>query len=418
MEANSENVEKGRLSEGRGAIFLIILALWLVLMVTSGQLIIIAPILPVIADVLVVGEFKLGLLGMAYAASLMLMALVTGPISDRVGRRLILLAGTGCMALVLVLHWIASSYVLLLIARLLAGVAGGVLSGSVAAYVGDFFPYKRRGWATGWVMSGVAAGQIIALPLGVWLAFEMDFRIPFVIFGGVMALAFLMIVLFVPQPAVRLNTDRLAVRLAVRKYLQLFLDRSTGGAVWASFLMLSSGGLFLFFMPVWLEEVHGLTGVEIAGLFVAVGCVNLVGSPSGGRLSDYTGRKPVIVATCALLALVLVLTTWVVTGLLSAYIFICILVLFAALRMSPMYALMTALVADDDRGSLMSLSISFGQFGFGVGAAVAGVLYSQFGYVSNTVASGLLALVMAVVVWYMIPEPPMSKAQTESRSQA
>lgn len=394
----------------------IIMALWLVLMVTSGQLIIIAPILPVIAEDLQVGEVRLGLLGMAYAGTLMLMALVAGPISDRVGRRVILLTGTGCMALVLLLHWIAASYAMLLLARLLAGMAGGVLSGSVVAYVGDYFDYERRGWATGWVMSGVAAGQIVALPAAVWIAFQVDFRMPFVLFGFIMTLACLMIMLFVPQPAVARSTERLAIRPAVVNYLQLIRDRATGGAVWAYFLMLGSGGLFLFFMPVWLEEVHGLTGSQIAGLFVAVGVVNLIGSPAGGLLSDHVGRKPVIMLMCVLLSGALVATTWIISGLLTAYLFIGFLVLLVALRMSPMYVLMTALVSDDRRGSLMSLSISIGQFGFGVGAAIAGVLYARFGYFSNTAASAVLALLMAVVIWRLLPEPPMSVSETQDQA--
>lgn len=401
-----------------GSTVLIISALWLLLTVTSGQIIIIAPILPVIAEDLQVGEAKLGLLGMAYAASLMLMALVTGPISDRVGRRVILLTGTGGMAVVLLLHWIAGSYALLLVARLLAGIAGGVLSGSVVSYVGDYFSYERRGVATGWVMSGVAAGQIVALPLGVWVAFQMDFRMPFVLFGLVMALAFVMILLFVPQPAVRLSTQRLAIRPAVMNYVNLIRGKATGGSVWAYFLMLGSGGLFLFFMPVWLEEVHGLTGGQIAGLFVAVGVVNMVGSPAGGRLSDRVGRKPVIVLMCVLLAAALMATTWAIEGLTTAYIFIGVIVLLAAIRMSPMYTLMTALVAEDRRGSLMSLSISVGQFGFGVGAAIAGFLYAEFGYVSNTIASAMLALLMAVVIWRLLPEPPLSGGQPEERADA
>ena len=392
---------------------LIIAALWLVLMVTSGQLIIIAPILPVIRETLVVGEVKLGLLGLAYAGTLMMMALVAGPISDRVGRRVILLIGTGSMASVLLLHWIAASYPMLLLVRLLTGMAGGVLSGSVVAYVGDYFSYERRGWATGWVMSGVAAGQIIALPVAVWLAFRMDFRMPFVLFGFIMVLAYLMILLYVPQPEVTRSTERLALRPAVMNYVNLIRDKATGGAVWAYFLMLGSGGLFLFFLAEWLETVHEFTGAQIAGLFVAVGAVNLIGSPTGGRLSDQVGRKPVIMLMCVLLAVALMATTWVITGLLTAYLFIGLLVLLVALRMSPMYALMTALVSDDRRGSLMSLSISFGQFGFGVGAAVAGILYARFGYVSNTAASAFLALAMAVVIWRLLPEPPMSSHQTK-----
>ena len=33
----------------------------------------------------------------------------------------------------------------------LTGAAAGLLTGSAISYVGDYFPYDRRGWASGWV---------------------------------------------------------------------------------------------------------------------------------------------------------------------------------------------------------------------------------------------------------------------------
>ena len=385
----------------------------MVLLITSCQLIILSPILPAIAIGVNAGEVELGFLGGVYAVTLMLTALVAGPISDRVGRRAILLTGSGFMAGTLILHWLADTYTLLLIARLITGAAAGILSGSVVAYVGDYFPYERRGWATGWVMSGLAAGQIIAIPAGILLAFQMDYRMPFVVFGFVMGATCIMIMLFVPQPNVRRNTKPLTIRNAVINYVRLIGNKTTGGAVWAYFLMFSSGGLFLFFLTVWLEETHGLTGTEIALLFVVVGIVNVVGSPIGGYISDRLGRKPIIITMCVLLSVGFAAAPFMIDGFITACLVMSVLVLFGSLRMSPIYALITELVSDERRGVLMSLTVSFGQLGFGVGAAVAGYLVARFGYISNTLAGALLLLVMAVVVWRFVPEPKAAKAMPD-----
>src|SRR5690606_26923473 len=67
------------------------------------------------------------------------------------------------------------------------------------------FPYHRRGWANGWVMSGIAVGQIIGIPLGTLLAQWFNFRWPFLVFAVTMGGAFVLIWRAVPQPPVQLD---------------------------------------------------------------------------------------------------------------------------------------------------------------------------------------------------------------------
>ncbi|MEZ4765701.1 MAG: MFS transporter [Calditrichia bacterium] len=67
-------------------------------------------------------------------------ALVIGPISDKIGRRKIILLGTGAMSLALFLHYFAFDYFSMMTVRAVAGCAGGMLTGSTVSYVGDYFP--------------------------------------------------------------------------------------------------------------------------------------------------------------------------------------------------------------------------------------------------------------------------------------
>jgi len=139
--------------------YLILFALWLMVFSASSQVIIIAPLLPRIGEELNVASSLLGWLVTSYAVFLSIFALIIGPISDKFGRRLVLLLGCGSMAVALALHAVADSFGTLLVVRALAGAAGGMLSGAAVSYVGDFFPYNRRGWANGWVMSGVGLAR-------------------------------------------------------------------------------------------------------------------------------------------------------------------------------------------------------------------------------------------------------------------
>ena len=161
----------------------VIAALWLMVLASSSQVMIIAPILPRIGDALQVPEALQGTLITGYAVALSGMAIIAGPISDRIGRRRILLYGTGAMSVALCLHPLSNSFATLLGARVLAGLAGGILTGSAVSFVGDYFPYERRGWASGWVMSGFAVGQIAGVPAGTILAGAYGYRAPFLLFA-------------------------------------------------------------------------------------------------------------------------------------------------------------------------------------------------------------------------------------------
>ena len=374
----------------------------------SSQVIIISPILPNISAEIGVPEGRLSLLVTAYALFLGFFALMTGPISDKLGRRRILLLGCSAMSIALFLHAVANSFLSLLIVRILAGSAGGMLSGAAVAYVGDYFPYERRGWANGWVMSGVAAGQIIGIPLGKFLAGAINFRWPFIVYAIAMAMALILVAQFVPQPDVKRSQGPLTISRSIRNYGRLLNETKIVAAAAAYTLLFSGIGLYLVFLPTWLETDVQLSNNDIVFLFLIGGIMNVLTGPMAGRISDTVGRKPLIISSCIGLSIIMVLTTLVVNGRVIAYVFFGLAMVMIAMRISPFQALITALVSADRRGILMSLSIAIGQVGMAAGSALAGVVYEQFGdygYFSNTILAAIAMLTMAFVVARYIPEP-------------
>lgn len=384
---------------------LVLFALWLMVFSASSQVIIISPILPRIGEVLDVPEAVLGTLVTAYAVMLSVFALVTGPISDKIGRRRILLIGTGFMSVSLFLHGIADTYFSLLTVRAIAGAAGGTLSGAAVAYVGDYFPYHRRGWANGWVMSGIAVGQIIGIPLGTLLAEMINYRWPFLMFALTMGGAFVLIWKVVPQPEVRRDLRRLSVKRALVDYIRLLKHRATGAATLVYFLMFFSIGLYVVYLPTWLERTLNVSGAAIASLFLVGGIANVLTGPVAGKLSDRIGRKPLVISSCIGLAVVMSITTFAVVNMWMAYLLFSLAMVAIAMRLSPLQSLLTALVADEKRGILMSLAVAVGQIGIGLSGGLAGPAYTEFGYLSNTVLASAAITLMAILVWRRLPEP-------------
>ena len=393
---------------------LVLFALWLMVFSASSQVIIVSPILPRIGEALGIPAALQGWLITSYALMLSVFALITGPISDRIGRRRILLVGCGSMAGALLLHGVADSFLSLLAVRAVAGAAGGMLSGGAVAYVGDYFPYERRGWANGWVMSGIAFGQIIGIPVGTLLADWFGFRWAFLMFALTMLLATFLIWRFVPQPEVERDRHPLSLRRALANYADLLKRPEVTAATVVYLLMFFSIGLYVIYLPTWLEENLGVSGTAIASLFFVGGIANVLTGPLAGRLSDDLGRKPLIITSCVGLGLVMPATTYVVTNMWVAYGMFALAMVMVAMRMSPLQSLMTALAPAQRRGILMSLAVAIGQLGIGIGGAVAGLAYTEYGYLSNTVIAAVSIGLMAWLVQRYLPEPEARRSATAS----
>lgn len=393
------------LQPSRPPAWLVVFALWLLVFSASSQIMIIAPLLPLVGDELGIEEALLGTLVSAYSLMVGLFAIISGPFSDRVGRRRILLVGTGVMTVALAAHIAVTGYWSFVAVRVMAGLAGGVLSGSSVSYVGDYFPYDRRGWATGWIMSGTAAGQILGIPMGVVLAGWFGFRTPFLIFAASMAATWLLILLALPQPDVERSPQPVTIGRAVSGYLAL-VRRPEIAAACAAFLLMFLGiSFYVVYLPTWLERGIGATTNQIALLFLVGGIANVIVGPQAGRISDRIGRKGIILASCLGLAVVMALTTTVIREVWIAFPYFFVVMALVAMRIGPFSALLTALVPGDRRGSLLSLAVAVGQVGFAVGATLSGILYAASGYTPTSVIAGASVLGMGLMVWFLVPEP-------------
>lgn len=391
---------------------IIVFTLWLLIFASSSQIMIIAPILPRIGEELEIAESFLGTLVSAYTLMVGIFAIIAGPISDKIGRRRILLLGTGIMTVSLLLHHFVIGYYSFLGVRICAGMAGGILSGAAVAYIGDFFPYNRRGWATGWVMSGMAAGQIAGIPIGIMLAGSYGFRSPFYFFSVAMGITCILVWLQIPQPNVKRTEGRLTLGRAGTHYKTLLKRREIASAGFAYFLMFMGISLFVIYLPYWLEQTIGATPKDIAIMFILGGIANVLIGPQAGKLSDKIGRKRIVILGNIGLALAMVLTTFVISNIWTAYGAFFVTFALAATRISPFSALLTGLVKDEWRGSLMSLTVALGQVGFAIGATFAGLTYTSLGYASATIFGAIAIVAMAIVVGFLIPEPKLQNNQS------
>lgn len=383
---------------------LILFALWLLMLASSSQFLIMAPILPAIGKQLGIETDILGTLIAVYSISLGVVALFAGYLSDYIGRKNILLLGSGMMAVVLLLHPLAYDYFSLVTVRIMTGIAGGILTGSCVSYVRDYFPYEKRGWANGVIATGSAVGQIGGIPIGIILSDGMGFAWPFVIFGIIMCLAFVLIYFGIPHLAVSRQKLDLQPAQFLQSYRSIIRKPLYQRLALGYVLMYFSITIFLVYFPEWIETRFRASANEVSFIFLIGGIASLVAGPTAGKLTDMIGRKPVNILVNALLAILFAVTVALVCPpKWYAIILFSLAMFFISGRLISFQSLSSDVTNLQSRGQVMCLLIAIGQLGMSLGAGMAGYIYSHHGFAFNLLIGALACVLMGLLVWRKVP---------------
>ncbi|MEZ4318476.1 MAG: MFS transporter [Myxococcota bacterium] len=383
---------------------LVLASLALVLFTTSAQFLIVSPILPRIAEDLSVPEDRLGVLVTAYAIAVGGFAFLSGPVSDRLGRRTILRFGTLWMGVALLLHGLATTFELLVALRFLAGTASGFLGGAAVAYIGDVVPYEKRGQAMGIVTSGFALGQVVGIPLGTLLAGWFGYRMPFVAFGGLMLAVSALCWFALAESRTAARDGRFGLAEAIEGYRYVLSRGDLVAVNVAGASMMLSVAAFIVYQPLWIERTFEVDETGIALLFGVGGVANAVMGATAGYASDRVGRKPLVLASSALLGVCMIATPFMPSyeAILALFIFTMAQV---GVRISPLNAWVTSLVDSEHRGSLMAIWLATSQVGFAIGSWVAGFVWTNTGFLGNALVGGTGAILTAAILAWFVPEP-------------
>ena len=173
----------------------ILFATLVIVMMGFGMII---PILPFYVKSFGASGSAMGLLMAAYAIMQFLFSPLWGSLSDRYGRKPLLLLGVAGNGLAMIFSGFASSLWLLVASRALAGLLSSATLPTAMAFIGDSTSEEDRGGGMGLMGAAMGVGMVLGPGIGGWLA-EGNLATPFFLAAGLSAVAFLAIALFLPE---------------------------------------------------------------------------------------------------------------------------------------------------------------------------------------------------------------------------
>lgn len=363
----------------------------------------ISPLLPDLMSAFDMGAGQAGLLVSVYAIAAAVVSFVLGPLSDRTGRRKMLIAALIVFTAATLLCGLAWNYASLVAFRAVTGAAAGTLSLNITACIGDHFPYRRRGAAMGLVMSGYFAAMILGVPVGAFVAEAWSWRGAFGAFAGAGLLLWIPALAVIPSrvPAVRV----VSVIGMIRGYRRFLARTGPLAVIAASFLVSASTVGFITYVGTWLRDAYGLSTDWIGIVFLVSGLGALLGSPLAGYLSDRVEKRGIVVGSGLAMAVLLAGIPWITGQLTVVFAGFILTGIAGAFRHAPLQALVTAMATDDERGALIALKNTVAEFGIAGGTALCGVLYVAFGYPSVGAACGVMAAAASIVILVWVGEP-------------
>lgn len=326
-----------------------------------------------------ISPFQFSLLVAAYSISAFFSGLAIATFIDRFDRKKPLLIAFIGFILGTVACGFAPNFGLLLAARIIAGLFGGIIGAQVFAIVGDMFSYERRGRAMGIVMGGFAAASILGVPLSLYVTnlFKHNWHLPFLMIGGVALLLLPLVIKIIPNMTghIKEKDEEDSLFTALLTVAKIPIQRA---ALAFSGLLMMGHFLIIPFINPYLEFNKGFSRNDIPAIYLVGGMASLLAAISLGQIADKRGKLNIFsLSVFFSLFMVLIITQLPNVHFAVVLIFFALWFMVATGRIVTAQAMITEVVKPEQRGSFMSINGSIQQLGSGLAALFAGAIVTK-----------------------------------------
>jgi MFS transporter, DHA1 family, inner membrane transport protein len=321
---------------------------------------------------------------------------------DNFDRKKVLLFGYTGFIVGTLLCGVSPTYEMLMMARIMAGLFGGLISAQMLSIVSDSFPYEKRGRAMGIVFTGFSVASSLGVPIGLFLTNWINWHATFIVVGGLGVIIIPLVIRFMPPMTGHLE-QRGANREPVWSVVKEIVGsrkRITAFALSASLMM----GHFIIipFMVPYFENNIGFTKTQTPFVYLVGGIATLFASPYIGKLTDKHGKLRVF-TIFVITSLIPVIMITQMPSIPFYYVLIVtgIWFILSMGRGIPANAMISNVVESKHRGMFMSFNGSIQQLFVGLASLVAGLIviktgsgkilhYDWVGYISAAIVGSSL----------------------------
>ncbi len=361
---------------------------------------IIIPIMPFYVEQMGANATQLGMLMAVFSIMQFIFSPMWGSVSDRRGRKPVLLVGVLGNALTMFAMGFATNYWMLFTARALAGVLSSATMPTAMAYISDSTDERRRSGGMGIIGAAMGVGMVLGPGIGGWMG-KISLSAPFFTAGGLSLLAMLFIVLIMPE-SLPVEERTQHTRRASGPQLGLMWKALFGPlgflfflAFIVNFALANFEGIFGLFAA----HRYGYGPAQVGTVMMVIGVASaLVQGLATGPVTERIGEANVIkislVASAIGFVLMLLAESYAMV-LLTVGLFVT-----SNAMLRPAIASATSKMAEGGQGMVMGLNNGYQSLGRTAGPLWAGTMFDlniSFPYLSAAVIM-LGSFVMAMVV--------------------
>ncbi|WP_010495918.1 MFS transporter [Paenibacillus elgii] len=337
----------------------------------------IIPILPKFITEFGASGQDMGYLVAAMGVTQLIFSPIAGEMSDKYGRKIMIVGGIAVFALSQLLFGLAGQMWLLYVSRLLSGIGAALLTPAMMAYVADITQEKDRGKGLGLFSASMSLGVVIGPGIGGFLA-DYGLRVPFYVATAIAGVSVLLSLLFLPETQSR--EARQLARTAERKRENLFKQLlSSFRAPYFVLLLLifmMTFGLMNFeaVISLYVDVKHGFTPKDIS-LMITLGALAGVFTQAVlfERLLRRFSERQILIAMF-LLSAVMMLAVLVTKTYVSVFA-VTILFFVATTIIRPAVNTLLSKMAGNEQGFVAGMNNAYMSLGTIAGPSIAGILF-------------------------------------------
>jgi MFS transporter, DHA1 family, tetracycline resistance protein len=375
----------------------------------------IIPILPLYAKSFQAAEWQIGLLLGCYSFMQFLASPVLGYISDRIGRKPVLLVSLIGSAIGYAVMASAASLTMLFIARIIAGICGASV-GTAAAYIADITPPENRSRRMGLIGAAFGVGFVLGPAIGGILS-QFSTKGPFWFGAGLAFLNAIAVLLILPEPEKHVKRSEAGIPAGPD-----VVDRTGLGGipilVVTYFVAIAGFAIVTMIYPQVLDRRFSLSPAQISMVFVFLGLVGaFIQGGAIGRMAKRFGDYKLAATGLLLMAISMVVMPFAH----SMPLFLVFTFGLAAgnsLAQPTLMAMASRLAATTAQGRVIGTVQSAGSLGRVVGPSAGGFMLGwdrlgpNLAYGNTPFLIGGIVMGIAFLISLMLRRSPVSVAET------